>query len=403
MMSQKIKISFLYFAVLVSTRFFQFIPLYDSSLLKNCQNLLILFLLAILVFYGQTKTRIIFKNEILGLMVIPFLSAIPCYLYRHQEIGDTFLATKYLLFWLFYFVLIKCAYDNQKVLRAMKKLAFIVALIFIFQQVLYPGFYLFDDAGNSMDLEQRNGMYRFRLFWIIPYVYIAFYYFLEKYIKTKEIRSFLLVAFLIIPIYLTLTRQIWFCILLPAFFYPLINNTRISAKKFFQLAISFILLYIVYLNIDVIVGKQLMERTQNENSSDNVRVLAMNFYGLEYWENWFNVLLGNGRPYGFANEYARYINNMETNYNLFRSDIGIVGVFSLYGIAYIIALLALYIKTFRNFKYLSTYLRLLVIASILNLPLACWTDFPIYMSIIYFLIDRDVNKNKYLIIKQWRF
>lgn len=142
-----------------------------------------------------------------------------------------------------------------------------------------------------------------------------------------------------------------------------------------------------------------MERTQDENSSDNVRVLAMEFYGLEYWENWFNVLLGNGCPYGNLNEYGHYISNMEKDYGLYRSDIGIVGVFSLYGLAYIAALIALYVKTFKNFKYISTYLRLLVIASILNLPLACWTDFPIFMSIIYFLIDRDINKNKLLKIR----
>lgn len=390
---------FLYFAILVSTRFFQFIPLYGSGFLQNCQNLLILFLFIVLAVFGKSQKRIIFKKEILALTIIPFLSAIPCYLYRHQSIGETFLATKYILYWLFYFVLIKCAYDSQIVLKVMKNLAVIVALIFIFQQVLYPSFYLFDDAGNTMELEQRNGLYRFRLFWIIPYVYIAFYYFLEKYIKTKDTRNFLFTAFLIIPIYLTLTRQIWFCILLPIFFYPLINGGRISAKKFFQFTICFILLYIVYLNIDVIVGKQLMERTQDENSSDNVRVLAMEFYGLEYWENWFNVLLGNGCPYGNLNEYGHYISNMEKDYGLYRSDIGIVGVFSLYGLAYIAVLIALYVKTLKNFKYISTYLRLLVIASILNLPLACWTDFPIFMSIIYFLIDRDINKNKLLKIR----
>lgn len=400
MMSPKLKLVFLYFAVLVSTKFFQFIPLYESGLLQNCQNLLLLSLVILLIFYGKSRSKPIFKNEILGLMVVPFLSAIPCYLYRHQAIGETFLATKYLLFWLFYFVLIKCEYDSHAVLKAMRNLAVIVALIYILQQVFYPGFYLFDDAGNSMELEQRNGLYRFRLFWIIPYVYIAFYYFLEKYIKTKDTHSFLFTAFLIIPIYLTLTRQIWFCILLPVFFYPLINGGRISVKKFFQFVICFIILYIVYLNIDVIVGKQLMERTQDENSSDNVRVLAMNFYGLEYWENWFNVLLGNGKPYGFANEYGQFINKMETDYCLFRSDVGIVGVFSLYGLAYIAALIALYVKTFKNFKYISTNFRLLVIASILNLPLACWTDFPIYMSIIYFLIDSDIKKNKLLKIRQ---
>lgn len=399
-MNNKLKIVFLYFAILVSTFFLQFIPLYGTALFKVCQNLLLLFLVMILMLYSVLKSKIVFKYEIMGLMIIPFISAIPCYIYRHQNISETFLATKYMIYWLFYFVLIKCNYNSKIVLKSIRNIAFLVAFIYILQQILYPNFYLFDDASNTMELEQRNGLYRFRLFWIIPYVYIAFYYYLEKYIKTKKIRSLLFTLFLIIPIYLTLTRQIWFCILIPVFFYPLISSTHFSAKKFFQILVSFTLLYIVYMNIDIIVGEQLMERTQDENSSDNIRLLSMSFYGLEYWEDWFNVLFGNGCNYGTNNEYAHFINKMETDFGLYRSDIGIVGTFNLYGIAYIIALLSLYVKTFKEFKYISSYLRLLVIASILNLPLACWTDFPIYMSLIYFLIDRDINKNKLSIIEK---
>ncbi len=385
----------LFLIILISTNFFQFIPIYNSGIISYSKNILIVLLIG-LFFYGSKRHQdyIYFRKEIILLMVLPFLSSITSKIYRGQSFIESFLATKATISWLLFFVLIRLKYTNKIVLSIILKIAIIVAGIFILQQIFYPSFYYFNDVSNDIeDIEVRNGFFRFRLFLIIPYVYIAFYYYIDRYLQFKQKKNLLRALLFLIPIYLLLTRQIWFCIFIPLLYYIFIYGKRFSFKRLFMITCLCFIVYFIYSNLDLLVGKDLIERTANENSEDNIRIIAMNFFGLEYWQDWFNVLLGNGCPY-LGSKYGIYIENLKYTSGLYMSDIGIVGIFSQYGLFYVLALLLLYIKTIKYFRYLSKYLKMLIFASLLNLPLACWFDTPIYMSIIYFLINQEININK---------
>lgn len=385
----------LFLIILISTNFFQFIPIYNSGIISYSKNILIVLLIG-LFFYGSKRHQdyIYFRKEIILLMVLPFLSSITSKIYRGQFFIESFLATKATISWLLFFVLIRLKYTNKIVLSIILKIAIIVAGIFILQQIFYPSFYYFNDVSNDIeDIEVRNGFFRFRLFLIIPYVYIAFYYYIDRYLQFKQKKNLLRALLFLIPIYLLLTRQIWFCIFIPLLYYIFIYGKRFSFKRLFMITCLCFIVYFIYSNLDLLVGKDLIERTANENSEDNIRIIAMNFFGLEYWQDWFNVLLGNGCPY-LGSKYGIYIENLKYTSGLYMSDIGIVGIFSQYGLFYVLALLLLYIKTIKYFRYLSKYLKMLIFASLLNLPLACWFDIPIYMSIIYFLINQEININK---------
>ena len=85
---------------------------------------------------------------------------------------------------------------------------------------------------------------------------------------------------------------------------------------------------------------------------------------------------------------------MENVRGLYRSDIGIVGVMNQYGTLYVFVLLMYYIKVLRNFKYLSTHMRMLFVASIINLPLASWDIFPLFMGCVTYYADCEIEKNK---------
>lgn len=393
----------LFLIVLISTNFFQFIPIYNSGIISYSKNILIVLLIG-LFFYGSKRHQdyIYFRKEIILLMVLPFLSSITSKIYRGQSFIESFFATKATISWLLFFVLIRLKYTNKIVLSIILKIAIIVAGIFILQQIFYPSFYFFNDIGNDMkSVEIRNGFYRFRLFLIIPYVYIAFYHYIDRYLMFKQKKTLLLALLFSIPIYLLMTRQIWFCIFIPLLYYVFIYGKQITFKRLLLISSLCVIIYLAYLNLDILIGKDLMERSADENSEDNIRIIAMNFFGLEYWQDWFNILLGNGCPY-LGSKYGVFIEELKHTNGLYMSDIGVVGVFSQYGILYLLVLFLLYIKTFRYFKYLSKYLKMLIIASLLNLPLACWvSDSSIYMSIIYFLINKEINinKNKLLTIR----
>lgn len=403
-MSEKQKYWLLFFAIAISLNLFMFTPYLMLELGKTVVFGLALFLLGLCFFGSARKSEIkmVCKPEMILLIILPFISSISCYYYRGQSISTTILATRTVALLSIYFVLHKYKYSYDTVLKVVLRVSYIVTAIYILQQILYPSVYLFGQP-ITLDnpVEIRNGFYRFRLHSLIPFVYIGFYYMLNKWLQkrhNKHSKKILISLFLFaFAIYLTLTRQIWVCVLLPALFYNVLKDSKITGTKIAYIISGIVILYIIYINIDIFVGKDLIQRSHAENTDDNIRLLAMNFYGIEYWEDKTNMIFGNGYPSWGNSEYGNYMEFIETERKLYRSDIGIIGLFNIYGIVYVSALILLYVKLFKHFVYLSGPIRMLVLASFLNLPLACWTDFQILWAIIIYLADLDINRNKYSI------
>ena len=107
----------LFLIVLISTNFFQFIPIYNSGIISYSKNILIVLLIG-LFFYGSKRHQdyIYFRKEIILLMVLPFLSSITSKIYRGQSFIESFLATKATISWLLFFLLIRLKYTNKIVL-----------------------------------------------------------------------------------------------------------------------------------------------------------------------------------------------------------------------------------------------------------------------------------------------
>lgn len=385
--------------VVVYLDFFLFMP-YESVVNGRIVKTFIIIYLIIALVQKRNKARggINFKYEILLLAILPLISAFSSYYYRGQPILIGLMVARDSLFWLLYFYLHKYGYSKNDIIKVITIIATISAFIFIFQQVLYPYVYLFNSLQHYDDVEIRQGLYRFRLFPLVPYIYFAFYYYLWKLLKTKRLNQLAWVALFTIAIYLTLTRQIYFCIFIPALFYQFFKKNKVSRKMLYSLITGFVLLYIVYQNLDFIIGSDFVEITKEQGNEDNIRVLSYAFFGLEYWVDEINMIFGNGAASWGNSAYGNEILDIEETKGLYRSDIGIVGLFSMYGVAYIIAVICLYRKFFKCYKFVPVYIRLLVIASIMNLPLACWMENGFFMSMVFYLIDRCCYFEKDLIV-----
>lgn len=341
-----------------------------------------------------------FKKEVLAMAFVPFLSVFSCYFYHGQDMATTAIATRANLIWLFYIVLHKDGYLSDSVKQNLIMAAFIASGLYIIQQALYPSFYYFDENAEITDIEVRNGLYRFRLFRNAYFIYWGLYYYIDIFLKDKGKLNFLWVVVMLVGIYLTLTRQIWFSILLPIFLIPFVKDNEISLKKTFAIVVSVVAAYFLISNLSAIIGSEMIESTKNQlDNEDDIRLVGMTYFGLEYWVDWLNVVFGNGVPSFGNSEYGNFMQSLRDNNHLFVSDIGIVGSFSTYGLVYILAYIFLYVKIFKNFRYLSLYNKLLVIASIINLPLATW-NYPVFMSMMLFLMDYDINENKQILLEE---
>lgn len=376
---------------IISIDFFFFIPYESLGMGRVVMSFIIVYLILALLYKKNVGTGFqFFKHEVGLLAILPLISAFSSYYYRGQPIFVGLLVARDSLFWLLYYYLHKYNYSSKSVVKIILIVATISAFIFILQQIFYPTLYLFNSLQSYNDVEIRQGLYRFRLFPLAPYMYFAFYYSLWKYTNTKRLNTLGWTALYTIGIYLTLTRQVYFCIFVPVLFYQFFTKNNFSFKILLSVISGFLLLYIIYSNINLI-GGDFVAMTREQLNENDIRSLSYTFYGLEYWVDNLNMLFGNGAASWGNSAYGNEIQAIEEDKRLYRSDIGIVGLFSMYGIAYVIAVLLLYRKFFKCYKHVPVYLRLLLIASIINLPLACWTENGFFMSLIFYLMDKSFN------------
>lgn len=384
------------FAVLMTTHCLGFIPYQMLGVAKEA-TLFSIVLIALLYFLNRRNSVMedrTFSREVLLLMLLPFASVFSCYHYRGQAVVTGMIATRTALFWLLYFLLHKTNFSERKLHKLLMNVGVMATTIYIVQQLVYPTFYWFD-VNNLGIVDIRNGLYRFRLFLNNPYIYYGFFASIALAITQKKSTSWQAAVFFALGIVLTLTRQIWFTCFMSVILYPILKTEQGMVKKLIGALFSFLILYVIFLNIGSIVGNEIVSYTISQlKNDDDVRMGAFTFYGLEYWVDWLNVVFGNGVASFGNSAYGNFIQSMEENHAFYRSDVGLVGVLNQYGAIYVFVLFLYYIKVFKNLKYMSTKFRLLFCASFLNLPLASWDIFPVFLSIITYLADCDIKNNK---------
>ena len=394
----------LFLILTLSFDFFLFMPYDNLGISRKLKFVIILFLILGCIWKRRDgeqeqieyeRRELYFRKEMLLLIILPFFSGISSYIYRGQPLLTSWIAGRNSLYFLLYFYLHKARVSQYELLRVVVTIATISSLIYILQQITYPDIYLFNSTQNADDVEIRNGFYRFRLFGLNPYIFLAFFYTLSVFINAQGNKSHYVTMLVLFTagIFLTLTRQIYVCIFLPVIFYSLFDGDHVDFRKILALLFGFIVLYVIFLNLDTILGADMIERTLSEGE-DNIRYMSYYYFGVEYWKDFLNMIFGNGVASWGNSAYGDEILLLEETDRLYRSDIGVVGTFNIYGIAYLLAIGIMYRKIFKYFRYIPTYLKLLIVASLINLPLSCWfdPDMGLYMAIIVYLMDISINE-----------
>lgn len=358
--------------------------------------LLIGYLLIDMLIY-QRKYHGEFKYVVALLIIIPFLSSITCYIYRGQSIVSTVFVTRGELLWLLYYWLKNHEVKAQALIDVCVNMGLFVAFINIFEHISYPTFAPFGTALDSShsEIDVRNGIERFTIQGIY-YTFFAFYYYLYKWIGNKKIPMFFLTMFCFVGIYLTMTRQLMIALLAALIIYPLLfSKIRLRTKLF--LIIFFIICGLLILsNITVLYGDDVIDMTENQLNNDNyVRWGAFAFYGYEYWEDWFNILLGNGMHQENAGSpYGDYIVYIYETFKWIHADIGIVGVFSRYGLLYVFVIIYMYglllFNLNRNYKFVA----MVVLASLVTIAMVIWFRDHFLFSIILYLSEISISQSK---------
>lgn len=387
-----------FFITLISIEFWSF-NLFSNRIYGALELISILILIAITLDASLKNKKIggIFKNNIFLFIALPFISSIGAFLYHDQSFWLSFYTLRYTFLWLLYYVLHIYNIPIKKILNILVIIGIGWAFLNIIQQLTYP-YYWFSSREDTYETSIfRAGVYRFMPY-RHHYGYFILLFFFNRFLKFGNIKFLYFTLFALCGFYFFGTRQFLAVAILSIGFMILFHK---SGRQSLALFSFFLFVSIGIYFQDQIFGK-FIQLSKEEINEDNIRLFSLDFYLNQYWpKEWFARVIGNGKNHLEIGKYAKEILYYNQELKLYRSDVGIIGTYNIYGLLYVVNILWYNIKGLNNKYYLSNnkYIQLVFISSLLLLPLTVYYDhssaIPFYCLITY-LVEKGYSEKRYI-------
>lgn len=336
---------------------------------------------------------------ILGVMIVLSLfSSIPCYLQHGQPILQSVKAMiPFTLAMVCYWFMLRYRPTEKQVIKAF---TFIALAIFAIQSIqqFFPYQAMFGVLDNAeyahTELEQRNGLYRFRVgstgIFTFPVLFLAW----VRVLSGKNTRQMLLLLAMLASIYLMLTRQIMATTLITLFLG--IFLFKLKPNKWVMFAMYVGMIAVLVLNFDAIFGS-LVEQSAQELDNDNyIRFLSGEYFLNESLKSPMVFFFGHSVPSG-GSAYDKFINDLGEYLGFYSSDVGAIGAAYVFGYIYTAMFYVIvYYVLVRYRKSIPAYLQMSVLAmtiySIMIFNIR--TSFgAIGWSMLLYLCDLHINRS----------
>ena len=239
---------------------------------------------------------------------------------------------RYNILMIFYILLARLSPSDKDIYCALKNLSITTIALSV---VIYFKPDLFVQGQNSLNyfLDSTSDGTNSDFFIIIPpgFVYLAFFFFIQinRTIKTGELRDFLLTTLLILFIVLVQNRST-LIVAVPYFIYSIFKS-KIKYKNTILLLLAIIATPVILNIIDHLLNETI---NQIDDNSYN-RWQAFSFFLVEFKSSLWTVLFGHGIPCS-GSQYLSDILYAQKTRLAFISDIGMFGIYFLYGLSMII-------------------------------------------------------------------
>jgi hypothetical protein len=140
---------------------------------------------------------------------------------------------------------------------------------------------------------------------------------------------------------------------------------------------------------DIIMNLITVSEEQSAQHGEDIRMLSTKFFLTDFYPNKINYIIGNGvghmmSPYGMKIAYYK------VTHGYYQSDIGVLGVFTQFGILYIVGMFLimrkiLVTKIQKKYVYIKYWAGLLIITVILGNPFSRPDGIALITSILYII------------------
>jgi hypothetical protein len=317
----------------------------------------------ILVLYIQCLKTSLNKRTIFGLyisaiIILTLISFIPAKVFHDQSFLLSFLASRTIIYWLVFFILIKFDANDHKLEKLIVFIGIIWSLIMVMQQISFPKVMfnspnIFFDYSSDNDIEtvrkiaeERAGLIRIMILGL-PYGYFLIFYSWNKLNEFFNLKSFFILVLVTVALFLTGSRQIVFAVVLILTFDFILGPYFLKTKKLFVLVFLLGFFYFIYPIINSYFSSftnyfnSLISLTRDQNviSNDYIRIQEINFFLFSYYPHWLCYIFGNGWEHSLSSYGQEMINQV-----FYRGDIGLIGALNKFGLIYVIIIILIFFK-----------------------------------------------------------
>lgn len=365
---KNIRILFVFLLVIVSFQFFDARFLNKSIVNIVTYAFLTISILVSVPYFFRKKGGFILPVQLIVLSIV--ISVPMVQLGWDQSWKDTLIATVPFMSWIFFFYLLHIEIP----VKTIEKIALIYGVLYIllfFFQLAHSPTVLFGKSIAGWDKNEfstSRGIARIvfpgaGVFFLVTFIAITK---ITIKAKRKWLWLSLTVLGIIIPV-LQVTRQFIFSVCVIYFYHFTKHLAGYKRIIILGVAICFCF-YIININNSLVKGIAKATKTDLKEGDNYVRVQAGDYFLNNFSPSNINKIFGNGASYG-SSEYGTFINYLQYRYGFYKSDVGIIGMYAMFGILAVIGYIIIWIKSFtiplpEEYYYLKYYLWFLLLTSL---------------------------------------
>lgn len=364
-MTRKLQVLFLFLFVIFS------LNLFDAQFLNTTAvNYLvyIFHILGIVLSIPYLMSRPVGFVLPVQLIVLSILISIPLASFSwDQGVYHTIIVTIPYMTWFLFFYLIRKNFQVKTIEKIILFYGVVYVILYLFQFINAPTVFF----GKSLwgdEFPVDRGITRI----VFPGtgIFILAVFISINKLTTESKGKLYWLAFsiigIVIPV-LQVTRQFIAGILLIYLFHFLMSQNAIR-KILLVACTSFAFLYITSSDFVIFKGIAVSAKEDLGQGEEYIRVLAGRYFINDFSPTEMNMILGNGAPYWGISPYGKFIEELAETQGFYLSDVGIVGMYAMFGVLSVIGYILIWIKSFtyavpKEFYYLKYYLWYLLLTS----------------------------------------